>query len=266
MKKFLIFLIVGEKYRRLYDRHSAMFKHYANRCDAKIKLITNAPDSTGKRSLLAQKLLIPDLVKDADIAAFMDLDILIHPDCPSIFDALPPDKNFGAVLDPRGSVEYDRTWGHLAHGKSETTEDYFVKRNFPATKGLIGSINGGVFVFRPNQVANIFKEYYFSDHVQGARESYEEAPMAYLTQTLNCFEAIDARFNTQLIYKLKGTDSGRKIYDSEKKIPSFFRKLIYKFKDYSFIPSLRYEKFVEDQLDTSYIVHFSDRLPMPNEK
>lgn len=263
MKRCLVFLVVGEKYKKLYDRQSQMFENYAKICNAQIKLITVAPDETGKRHLLAQKLLIPQLLKNVDIAAFLDLDIIISPNCPSIFESLPSDKHFGAVLDIRGSDEYKRAWAHLPHGSNETTSDYFEKRNFPPFEGLHGSINGGIFVFRPEKVAKMFRDYYFSDHIQSPLESYEEAPMAYLTQSIKCFQSIDPRFNTQLLYKLKGSDAYRKIYDAEKKIPSFVRKMIYKMKRYSFIPSAKYEEMVIEQMTSAYILHFSGGLPIP---
>ena len=51
----------------------------------------------------------------------------------------------------------------------------------------------------------MFNDYYYSNHDQGAFNSYEETPMAYYTQVNNLFQALDSRYNLQIMYKLKGT-------------------------------------------------------------
>jgi lipopolysaccharide biosynthesis glycosyltransferase len=262
MRKAIVVMAIGEKYRRRFDSQSEMINNYAKVCGATVKLIDTPPDSDFKRPLLAQKLLIPEMVKEFDIALFIDLDILIHPSSPSVFDFLPKEKHFAAVLEPRGTLEYKRAWSHLPHQGFETIGDYFGKRNFELSEKLKGSINGGVFVFHPSAIADMFKEYYYSEHRQGGLESYEEAPMAYLTQTRDYFHSLDPRFNAQLLYKVRGTEDGLHLVRKERRIPKFIRNIYYKRKGCSLFPVKGYNEFVSRQLESVYFLHFAGGYPI----
>jgi hypothetical protein len=55
------------------------------------------------------------------------------------------------VLDPRGTVEFNKTWKHIPRILEETDEIYFQDRHFEAHPSLQGSINGGVFICRPQK-------------------------------------------------------------------------------------------------------------------
>ncbi len=71
-----------------------------------------------------------------------------------------------------------------------------------------------------------FKDYYFSEHNQGNLNSFEEAPFAYFSQINNWFEALPIAFNTQILYKIKGTEKGNKIENAEKKDSEIFQKVL----------------------------------------
>ncbi|MBB4807647.1 hypothetical protein HNP38_002953 [Chryseobacterium defluvii] len=246
----------------MYQKSKAQFENYSRKCGADLVILDKPLDESFHRPLLSQKLLIPSALQQYDIALFLDLDIIISDQAPSIFDYLPEDKCFGAVLDPRGTEEFNRTWGHIPRILEETNEIYFTDRHFEADPLLQGSINGGVFIFRPRKTADIFRDYYFSDHNQGALNSFEETPFAYFSQINNWFEALPAAFNVQVLYKIKGTERGNQIENSEKKLPGFFKKYYYKKTGYCFYPTQKYRNFVKDIISDNYFVHFSGNYPI----
>ncbi|MDR6159792.1 lipopolysaccharide biosynthesis glycosyltransferase [Chryseobacterium sp. SLBN-27] len=156
MRKAICLFIVGEKYRKMYDKSKKQFENYARKCGADIKVIDKPLDGKFHRPLLSQKLLIPDATAEYDVVLFLDLDIIISEEAPSVFDYLPENKYFGAVLDPRGTEEFNKTWGHIPRILEETNEIYFTDRHFENNDLLQGSINGGVFIFRLSESCRNF--------------------------------------------------------------------------------------------------------------
>ncbi|MCL1667828.1 glycosyltransferase [Elizabethkingia ursingii] len=264
LRKAICLMIIGEKYEKLYNENKSIFEEYSQKCGAELVLIKKTLDNSFKRPLLSQKLLIPDYCKDFDIVAFLDLDILISPKAPSIFNFMPENKGFGAVLDPRETNEFKKTWEHIPRILEETTEKYFIDRNFSIPEGaeVQGSINGGVFIFRPNMVSEMFNDYYFSDHQQGELNSFEETPMAFLTQTNNLFQPLPSEFNVQVMYKYNGTtakDDDRKQRGSIKK---YFHSKIAKKRGWSIYPTDIYKELVSELYQKNYFIHFAGNYPI----
>ncbi|MDQ0592621.1 lipopolysaccharide biosynthesis glycosyltransferase [Chryseobacterium ginsenosidimutans] len=262
MKKAICLFIVGEKYWKIYDKNKAQLKNYAKKCGAEIKIIDKPLDDQFHRPLLSQKLLIPTATLEYDIVLFLDVDIIISDMAPSIFEYLPENKHFGGILDPRGTQEFNKTWKHIPRILEETDEVYFTDRNFKNNSLLQGSINGGVFIFRPRKVTDVFKNYYFSEHNQGELNSFEEAPFAYISQINNWFESLPIEFNTQVLYKIKGTEKGIEIIRKEKKLPKLFLKYYYKKTGFCFYPTKQYKDYVRQIIAENYFVHFSGNYPI----
>lgn len=262
MKKAICLFIVGEKYNKLYNKNKDQFEKYSQKCGADLIIIDHPLDQNFHRPLLTQKLLIPSFLKEYDIALFLDLDIIISDKAPSIFEFLPDDKYFGAILDQRGTDEFNKTWGHISRILEESTESYFTDRHFKANSLLQGSINGGVFIFRPSKVGDIFKEYYYSDHNQGELNSFEETPFAYFSQINEWFEALPKEFNVQILYKIKGTERGNNIERKESKLHAFFKKYYYKKTGYIFYPTRKYKNLVKELVTENYFIHFSGNYPI----
>jgi len=254
-------LVVGDKYQRQFEKIKHIFSDYAIKCNADLCVIREPLDTSFHRPLLSQKLLIPSQFLHYEVGLFLDLDILISENAPCIFDYLPTEKAFGAILDPRHTVKFNETWKHIPRILAESTYDYFTERSFEYNENLQGSINGGVFVFRP-EVASLFSEYYYSDHNQGELNSYEETPMAYLSQVNSLFESIDLKFNTQVLYELRGTKEGKKVFETEQRIPKFIRKYYYKKTKNIFYPTKAYKKFVKNKLEETYFLHFAGSFPI----
>ncbi|WP_080719626.1 glycosyltransferase [Elizabethkingia anophelis] len=264
LRKAICLMVIGEKYEKLYRENKNVFEEYSQKCEAELVLIKNPLDNGFKRPLLSQKLLIPDYCKDFDIVAFLDLDILISPKSPSIFNFLPENKGFGAVLDPRETNEFKKTWQHISRILEETTEKYFTDRNFsiPAEAELQGSINGGVFIFRPNMVSKIFNDYYFSDHQQGELNSFEEAPMAFLTQTNDLFQPLPSEFNVQIMYKYNGTATKEDDRKQTGSIKEYFRSRIAKKRGWSIYPTSIYKRLISELYKKNYFIHFAGNFPI----
>lgn len=265
-KKAICLFVVGQKYEKLFSKLRNQFEKYADHCQATLVIIKEAPDSTYFRPLLSQKLLLPSLLTEYDICLFMDLDILIANKAPNIFEELRPNKAFGAILDPRDTEEFKKTWQHIPRILQETNVSYFTDRNFEDTNELMGSINGGVFLFRPQIVAPLFKNYYYSAHNQGALNSFEESPMAHITQTKKIFQAINPHFNTQVLYKIKGTAAGLAIEKDQRLIPKIIRNYYYKLLNKNLVPTPAYNRLVKKLLKEHYFLHFSGNHPIPKIK
>lgn len=262
MRRAICLMVIGEKYQIMYQKLKHQFEDYSIKCDAELVLIEQVMDKTYHRSILSQKLLIPNEMMDFDEVLFLDLDIIISKNAPNIFDELPSQKHFGAILDPRGTEEFNKTWQHIPRILAETTESYFSDRDFENNNKLLGSINGGVLLFRPKYIAPIFHEYYFSNHNQGSLNSFEEAPMAYFSQVNDLFFAINPLFNVQVLYKLKGTKEGDKVSSYEKIVPRIILKLYRKIFKNAVFPTEKYFYFIEKLIEKSYFVHFSGGYPM----
>lgn len=258
MKRVICLLVVGRKHELIYEKQKSQFAAYAQKTGAEIKFITSPPDPSYKRSLLTQKMLIPEMVLEYDIALYLDLDIYINKNAPDIFSVLENEKSFAAVIDPRESDEFKKTWTV----EGETIRTYFESRSFSFNESLIGSINGGVFVFRPKKVVDLFKSYYWSNHnTKNPDYSHEEAPIAYLTQTKGIFQQIDIRFNTQIIYKIRGTEAGRKILNTRPLLPSFLWKRYLRKNKLEVYPTRAYREYCKKILEDVWILHFAGNFP-----
>lgn len=211
MKKVLCLIAIGEKYKKVLEKNASQFSAYAKKCGAELVIINEPLDKTMKRSVLTQKLLIPSYLENYDRVVFFDLDVVISDKCPSLFDVLPDNMGLAAVFTPRTSEKFIAHYTVYApRVLSETPETYFTDRNFPPVAGLENSINGGVLVFNPSKIGHLFKEYYFSDHDQGKYNAFEEAPMAYISQSKKLFIALDENYNRQFFYEFY-TQKGEKI-------------------------------------------------------
>lgn len=211
MKKALCLFAIGKKYEKVLKKNYSQFSAYAKKYDAELIIFKEPLDKSMKRSILAQKLLIPSSLEGHDRVVFLDLDVVINSNCPSLFDLLPEEKGLAAVFSPRLSEKFIAHYSrYVPRVLSETKESYFTDRNFPLVDGLQGAINGGVLVFSPLKTGKLFKDYYFSEHNQGKYNTFEEAPMAYISQTKELFAELEENFNRQFFYEFY-TEKGEKI-------------------------------------------------------
>ena len=263
--RVLVVIAIGKRYEKLLLKKLKMFRDYAKKCNAEFQVIKTPLDTTFHRPIYFQKMLIASAFSTYEEVLFLDLDITITKSCPDIFAFFRNDKGFGAVLDPRGTEKFKLTWSDNETVLAETTDSYFTRRNFEANKKLQGSINGGVMIFRPQLIGELFSNYYFSQHDDGQESAFrnnEEPPMAYISQTQDLFEALDYRFNTQVIYELRGTPQGRVLWEKHHKKPALIKKLQKLLTGSYFLENNDYRDLVLKIADSAWIIHFSDHLPI----
>lgn len=251
------------RYLKQYEIVKAQMKAYAARCSADFVFISEWPDKDKKRDSYSQKLLIADYMKEYELAAFFDLDIIISPNCPDIFENIPESCGLAAVLNPRGTQKFRKIYADSERILNETAKDYFASRGFEVNPAigakLLGNINGGVLVFRPALVAGPFLDYYYSEHIQGSNTAYEEAPMAYYAQTHDMFYALDERFNKMLHF-----ESGRPEFENiykvhHNKVYGLCDKILKKlFHQSNMLLTGMHVKFVKALIEEgAYMVHMS---------
>ena len=69
------------KYRKQYELVRDNLMAYAKKCHADFRFIDDYIDKDKKRDIYSQKLLIPDYLREYEQVLFLDLDIIISPDC-----------------------------------------------------------------------------------------------------------------------------------------------------------------------------------------
>lgn len=253
-----VMCIGGGKYLDQYNLVKPMMQAYADRCGADLVLIDQPLDETNRRSVFSQKLLIPDYLKAYEVVAFLDLDIIITPGCPDIFQEIPQGCGLAAVLNPRGTEKFRKMFAENERILNETVMDYFTSRNFPADDRLVGNINGGVLVFRPALIADYLKDYYYSEHSQGSISAYEEAPMAYYSQVNGLFHGLDERFNLKVNFEV-GTPIGEDVYRTVSSrgyrlAEKVMKKLTHR---NNVLLEGRLTRLVTELAKTGYIIHFN---------
>lgn len=84
-------IVSGAKYQEIWKRSKPYFDGYADRCGADLLVLENLPDNLPSPHWA--KFGIYELLrKQYDRIAFIDADILIRPDAPSLFDLVPEDQ------------------------------------------------------------------------------------------------------------------------------------------------------------------------------
>jgi hypothetical protein len=89
-RKAIMTIVSGDKYREIWKRAEPFFNAYADKCDADLLILRDIPNLP---SAHWAKFSIHELLKKQyDRIAFIDADILIRPDAPSLFDVVPEDQ------------------------------------------------------------------------------------------------------------------------------------------------------------------------------
>ena len=88
-RRAVLTIVNGEKYKAIWERVEPYFIAYAEKCDAEL-IVMSEGDVPSAHWL---KFGMYDLLhKQFDRIAFIDADILIRPDTPSLFDIVPEDQ------------------------------------------------------------------------------------------------------------------------------------------------------------------------------
>ena len=90
MKLGIVTIVAGEKYQKIWERSESFFNAYADKIGADLLVLKDLPPLP---SAHWAKFSIHELLKKKyDRIAFIDADILIRPDAPSLFDLVPEDQ------------------------------------------------------------------------------------------------------------------------------------------------------------------------------
>lgn len=116
------------KYRKQYELVRDNLMAYAKKCHADFRFIDDYIDKDKKRDIYSQKLLIPDYLREYEQVLFLDLDIIISPDCPDIFALMPENIGLMAEVNPRSSARFRKIYADNERILNETVEDYFTSR------------------------------------------------------------------------------------------------------------------------------------------
>ena len=89
-KKAILTIVSGDKYEKIWERTAPFFTAYAEKCDAELIVLTKCETVPTAHWL---KFACYDLLKkEFDRIAYIDADIIIRDDAPSLFDIVPKDQ------------------------------------------------------------------------------------------------------------------------------------------------------------------------------
>jgi hypothetical protein len=268
MANVVVCTVFGERFQRLFSSVRGRLEAYASQCGCDLEVIEGPLDPGNSHNYLTQRLLIPEHFSRYDLVAHLDIDVLVPRGLPDIFASLPPWAGFSATADPRGTTAYTEAWGQAPFTKL-TSREYFQQKGWDADDSFV-SINGGVLVFRPNLVAELFASWYRDNaRFAGHPDDYfqcEEGIFAYLSQANRIFSPLPVLFNRQVHYALHETESGRRALAEYR---SFLNRGLRKAARTVGMPSPHigygenYIHLIEELLDEGNLVHFAGNYPIP---
>lgn len=90
-KKAIVTIVSGDKYENIWQKVEPYFLRYADKCDAELIVLKGTEAHVPSAHWL--KFSVYDLLKkEFDRVAFIDADIIIRDDAPSLFDVVPEDQ------------------------------------------------------------------------------------------------------------------------------------------------------------------------------
>ena len=219
MKGAIVTIAIGSAYRDRWRTHCARgWSRYADKHGFDLIVIEQPLDDTTRaaaRSPAWQKCLVlrPDIAGRYDRVIWVDSDILINANSPSVLDGVPPDK-IGAADEHTfpSPEERRRIFTLLAQmaqsansGAAKTWQSYFDPADWHAAWGLPrrgrSIVQTGVMVLAPNHHREFLEHVYYGyeDH-GGEPMNYEMRPLSFEIQERNLLHALDNRFNALLIF------------------------------------------------------------------
>ena len=209
-RRALATLAVGDKCQQLFREYAwPSWQDYAKHHGCEL-VVYEKPLDTGARARLRsaswQKCLIleqPEL-RSFDQVAWVDTDIVMRRDSPSIFDGVPSElvgavDNDGCpsrVASPRISMEMNRLLNSLLAAKNlpVNARSAYMNRGFvvPDCSDPV-EIQAGVWVASPERHRVVFRDVY--DRYDDIDRSYEMVPLAYELWQRGLVRTIDWRFN-----------------------------------------------------------------------
>ena len=89
--KAIVTIVRGDRYKEIWKRTEPFFIDYADKCDADL-IVLQGLENLEYPSPHWIKFSVYELLREFDRIAFIDADIIIRPDTPSLFDVVPEDQ------------------------------------------------------------------------------------------------------------------------------------------------------------------------------
>ncbi len=259
--KAIILLAYGKKGRFILDLFHSQWLSYAANVDADLLIISNSLDPAALQFTMAQKLLIPAAFARYKYICYVDLDIVISPNSPDVFQDI-DSTPFQAFIPNIKSSEYINTC-HNFFGVSpvESCQEFFQLYGLNPSLQAV-HFNTGVFICNTKLCANLFCDYYHQyksfHHLHNACELL--MGMA-IDAHLEC-SPLDARFNYQPLFTLYGNN----IYSPIRNSVHFklSRKIELSYPNYRIPYPSAYVQFVHNMSREAWFIHFAGKLPYLN--
>ena len=90
--KAIVTIVSGERYEKIWSKTEPYFLRYAEKCDADLIVLKGTEDNNLPSPHWLKFSIYDLLKKEFDRVAFIDADIIIRDDAPSLFDVVPEDQ------------------------------------------------------------------------------------------------------------------------------------------------------------------------------
>lgn len=211
----IVTLVLGQKIADTFRVHFYPgWREYADRHDLGLVVVNCGLDASPRglsRSPAWQKLLVHNVpeARAFERLAWVDADVMIRPDAPNIFTAVPEGK-VGAVDDFATPTEVDhdlvmrelyRRWDRqgVKYISNRTATEYYA--NYGIECHLTSVVQTGVLVYEPLTHGPLFENVY-STYEEGAHCSlnHEMRPLSYELLKAQAVHWLDPKFNMQWSY------------------------------------------------------------------
>ena len=245
MKKYAIMTYaIGDKYKKRLEPLIPHFESYANKCNADFIIIDNYIDKEMKRNFYCQKMLLPSIYSKYDWIVWVDSDIIINKNAPSIFDTIQENKGFSAVCVPVGTP----WWKSVVINEWRNTDalnqskiQIYINKGFDYNDKLTDYINDGVTLCNTKLMAKLFEDFYYIGWGKTGKFCNDsEGAAGYVSQVNDLFWLMDKKWNYQISYPYWGIEDNRARFE-------------HRF----------YVQFVKDQLKKCYMLHFAGAKKIP---
>jgi hypothetical protein len=240
MKIVIAVVVIGHKCQQEYkDLFFNSHKRYCAKYGYRLCVITEFIDkSEVDISLVSfQKILVPsiDTIRNADLVAIVDYDIVINVEAAPPLGTLLKDDKMVGVVDEASQPTYEKRIAlNINNGWKRDAGEYYRSCGFDFDTNIM--VNSGFLVMNPMLYCEFFTEVYKFGKLNGRNHPYgflyEQALVGFSLQSNHLCEVLDNKWNA--IFKLG-------LLDANVKDPFFVRRFLVNF------------------YQNNYLIHFAGR-------
>jgi len=257
MKCLLVTIAIGDRYlERYYNLFYESQKNYALKNNYDFKVITDYldpdPEDRCISNITMNKFLLCNQKwsSDYDFIIFVDADILININAPSIHNYLDYEGLIGVVNEYSQPSNERRLLIQKKMGWETSASDYYKLSGFNIQTDMV--FNSGMQVLQPKIHAdflqNIYNKYIKQSKNKPERFHFEQRAMGYEFQKNNLYKVMDNRFNA--IWALTKLDNIKNITLNEYFKDNFFVH----FASYCDFDKIKY---IEQESDLSKYINYN---------